>query len=149
MLANSIFVWEAVSVYTSWFPIYSVLSCAVKVLSRRRGHAEAAVCEGLLQPDDSAGIDTQQHGCSYRPTASHFCAGCLAFPGAIPGVRRFRCLSQTGLLNAQMRRAHRLFLFDYSPLVRALGSRRTTNARRREWQKCGREARVARKKAGK
>jgi hypothetical protein len=36
----------------------------VKVeLSGQRDHAEAAVCEGLLKPDDSAGIDTQQNCC--------------------------------------------------------------------------------------
>ncbi len=42
-------------------------------LSRRRGHAEAAVCEGLLMPDDSAGIDsTHNMGAATAPPLPDF-----------------------------------------------------------------------------
>jgi hypothetical protein len=53
--------------------IFKKASCFGKAeLSRWRDHAEAAVCEGLLLPDDSAGIDTQYSICT---------ATALPFPG--------------------------------------------------------------------
>ncbi len=51
--------------------ISSVARCTMKAeLNGRRGHAEAAVCEGLLSPDDSAGKN--RHTTWVQLTPRHF-----------------------------------------------------------------------------